>query len=913
MKTGSYSKSYLPTRLLLILMAAVLCISLSAGELLAQDNRVTTANYTLAARFTSAKLRKMVRSTSVNPSWLEHSDRFWYTWDTPDSRMFYIVDPARKTKVPLFDNFRMAAELTRQTGDPYDHQHLPFRSFEFINEDRAIRFSVKTTKPAELDTAKAAEVDTTKREEEDKEEEEKVEEDRGRGARRGVTRPKEETIWFEYNLATGQLTLLEDYEEPERPPSWASIAPDSSVVIFARDHNLYMMDWENYLKAVEEEKEKEEEKGERTERGRVEEEAEEEKQEEKQEEEEKESEVVDIQLTTDGEEHYSFGSAVTRGMTDKEKEEAKGKRARARVIWSPDSKKFVVTRSDQRKVNNLWVINSLANPRPTLETYKYDMPGEENVTQYEIFVFDVASRERVQMKIDEFKDQSNSVYTRRQRSRPSDRGPRPSIWLSPDPNEVYITRTSRDMHRVDVCVADATTGDVRVVIEERLNTYIETQRLELLEDSNELIWWSERDGWGHYYLYGTDGTLKKQITAGPFSCRGISEIDEDNRVIFFTATGREGGEDPYYTHFYRVNLNGSRLQLLNPGNFSHSARIDEDKKYFVDNFSRVDTVPKSVLYDTRGQLLLELEEADLSRLVEAGYQFPEPFRVKADDDITDLYGVMYKPFDFDETKQYPIIAYVYPGPQTESVAKSFSTNSTTTSLAQFGFIVITVGNRGGHPHRSKWYHNYSYGDLRDYGLVDKKMAIEQLALRHPFIDIDRVGIFGHSGGGFMSTAAMLVYPDFFKVAVSSSGNHENNIYNKRWSEKHHGVTEVINEKGEVAFEYDIEKNSELAENLKGRLLIVHGDIDNNVHPANTLRLARALIRANKRFDLFIFPGARHGFGNMNDYFFWMRADYFCQHLLGEYADSVDMIELSREQDQSGGTSGRGGGGGVRNR
>ncbi|MCK4349799.1 MAG: S9 family peptidase, partial [Candidatus Krumholzibacteria bacterium] len=437
-------------------------------------------------------------------------------------------------------------------------------------------------------------------------------------------------------------------------------------------------------------------------------------------------------------------------------------------------------------------------------------------------------------------------------------------------------------------------------------TYIEMQRLEYLEESNELIWWSERDGWGHYYLYGTDGTLKKQITSGPFSCRRISEIDQKSGVIFFSANAREPGEDPYYTHFYRVNLNGSGLRLLNPGNFSHSASMDESMKYFVDNFSRVDTVPKSILYDARGQQLVELEEADLSRLFEAGYQFPEPFRVKADDDITDLYGVMYKPFDLDETKQYPIIAYVYPGPQTESVGKTFSTNSTTTSLAQFGFIVITVGNRGGHPTRSKWYHNYSYGDLRDYGLADKKTTIEQLAHRYPFIDSDRVGIFGHSGGGFMSTAAMLVYPDFFKVAVSSSGNHENNIYNKWWSEKHHGVTEVINEKGEVAFEYDIDKNSELAANLKGRLLLVHGDIDNNVHPANTLRLARALIRANKRFDLFIFPGARHGFGDMNNYFFWLRADYFCKHLLGDYSSSVNMIELSREQDQSPDRGRRGG-------
>jgi dipeptidyl aminopeptidase/acylaminoacyl peptidase len=257
---------------------------------------------------------------------------------------------------------------------------------------------------------------------------------------------------------------------------------------------------------------------------------------------------------------------------------------------------------------------------------------------------------------------------------------------------------------------------------------------------------------------------------------------------------------------------------------------------------------------------------------------------------------MYKPFDFDSTQKYPIVAYVYPGPQTEAVNKIFSTSMDRTDrLAQMGFVVVTIGNRGGHPARSKWYHNYGYGNLRDYGLEDKKVAVEQLAARYDFIDLDKVGIFGHSGGGFMSTAAMLVYPDFFKVAVSSAGNHENNIYNRWWSEKHHGVKEKMDEEGNVTFEYAIQKNSELAKNLKGKLLICTGDIDNNVHPANTIRLADALIKANKRFDFFIFPGQRHGFGSMNEYFFWMKANYFAEHLLGHSSKTVDILEMQREK------------------
>jgi dipeptidyl aminopeptidase/acylaminoacyl peptidase len=315
----------------------------------------------------------------------------------------------------------------------------------------------------------------------------------------------------------------------------------------------------------------------------------------------------------------------------------------------------------------------------------------------------------------------------------------------------------------------------------------------------------------------------------------------------------------------------------------------------------VKTAPRSALYNTEGKKIMDLETTDLSSLMSAGYKFPEVFTVKADDGITDLYGVMYKPFNFDSTKSYPVILYVYPGPQTEAVNKAFSRSfDRVDRLAQAGFIVVTVGNRGGHPSRSKWYHNYGYGNLRDYGLADKKAAVEQLADRYGYIDINRVGIHGHSGGGFMSTAAMLVYPDFFKVAVSSAGNHDNAIYNRWWSEKHHGVKEVVGEKGDTTFLYAIEKNPELAKNLKGKLLLFHGDIDNNVHPANTIRMANALIKANKRFDMMLLPGQRHGFGDMTEYFFWRMVDYFSEHLLGDTSgsQSVDIEQMNREMEQS---------------
>ena len=302
----------------------------------------------------------------------------------------------------------------------------------------------------------------------------------------------------------------------------------------------------------------------------------------------------------------------------------------------------------------------------------------------------------------------------------------------------------------------------------------------------------------------------------------------------------------------------------------------------------------TALYDNNGRKILDLETADLSRLFAAGYKFPEIFKAKADDGITDIYGVMYKPFDFDSTKKYPLIEYVYPGPQTEANNSSFSKSfDRTDRLAQFGFIVITLGNRGGHPSRSKWYHNYGYGNLRDYGLADKKVVAQQLAAIHPYIDIDKVGIHGHSGGGFMSAAAMLMYPDFFKVAVSNAGNHENNIYNRWWSEKHHGVLEEITAKGDTVFKYSIPTNSQVAKNLKGKILLTTGEIDNNVHPANTMRLVNALIRANKRFDLLVLPTQRHGYGDMSEYFFWRMGDYFCEFLIGDSRrDETDIKEMS---------------------
>ena len=905
--------------LALVLCAAVMFLSPASGPIAqtapAAAPAPVTPNFALASRWTSSKVGKMLFDTSVTPRWMQTGDRFWYAYQTRDGRRFYIVDPLKRTKAPLFDHAKMAATLTAITRQPYDAQHLPFSNIKFAKNDAIFEFEVQVPRDADIVTTKKRITTTPPAGGGDG----PVTDDdpqQGRGAGPGTAaRPpqRNRTLRFEYDMATAKVTLNEDYLAPPARPRWATMSPDEQTILFARNHNLYMMDAANYAKAQKTPND---------------------------------PSIVETKLTTDGEENYSY-ARTQRGQDDQQQQQdqqdrqdrqddqqqqqdtnqSADKNARVpsvAIVWSPDSKKFALLRRDERKVKDLWVINTLANPRPTLETYRYAMPGEDNVDQEEMLVFEVAGKKRLTVKTDRFKDQNLSIATAPATAREREdaravgggqgqgggqgggggaaaaAGPTlPAKWLSASSDRIYFTRLSRDMKRLDVCVADATTGEVKTVLEERLNTYIETRPMRLVNGGADLLFWSERDGWGHYYLYdASTGALKNRVTDGEFVAMAIDGIDDKTKTLYVSAVGREKGEDPYYPHLYRVGYDGSGMKLLNAGNASHAVTIADDTRYFVDNYSRVDAAPESVLLDTLGNVVTKLETPDLTALKEAGFKFPEPFSVKADDGVTDIYGVMYKPFDFDPAKKYPIIAYVYPGPQTESVTKTFNPRGTSTSLAQYGFIVIEVGNRGGNPQRSKWYHNFGYGNLRDYGLADKKAAIEQLAHRCPYIDINRVGIWGHSGGGFMSAAAMLVYPDFFKVAWSESGNHENNIYNNTWSEKNHGIKEVEKD-GKITFEFSIEKNSDLAKNLKGHLMLVTGDFDNNVHPANSYRLADALIKANKRFDFMVLPGVRHSYAPLSAYVNQRRAEYFCRYLLGQTQEDADMMELNREQQQTG--------------
>ncbi len=797
------------------------------------------ANYDLAARFSPKKLDKMIFSLSVDPHWLKQSNKFWYTYETSEGKQWMIVDPVKNEKKSMFDKDQLAASLTRIIKDPFDAQHLPIDSLKFIKDENWIQFEVKSSieidKPGAKKDAKAEKI--------------------------------KKVFYFEYNLNTAQLNELVGFTKPKRKPSWANMAPDQSKVVFGRNYNLYYMDKANYEKALVNEDD---------------------------------SSIIETAITKDG--IQNFGWHGEGGETNVDAEKNKNKRKPVGGYWSENSKQFAVVKVDNRKVKDLWVINSIADPRPTLETYKYWMPGEKEAPVDHLMLVDMVNYTYKEINVSLYKDQDIAMWNKSAAVNARDDEFRPMIWLGTN-EQLYLARTSRDLKKIDQCVVNTITGEVKVVVAESLNTSIEIKKPELIKNGAELIEWSERDGWAHLYLYDGQGNLKNQITQGAWHVETVIGVDETKRVVYFSANGREsvngGKEDPYYMHLYKINLDGSGLQLLNAGNFDHSFSVNDNNTYFVNTASRVNTTPVSSLHSADGKKLMDLETADLKNLMATGYKFPETFKIKADDGITDLYGVMYKPYDFDSTKKYPIIEYVYPGPQTESVNKSFSKGMDRIDrLAQLGFVVVTIGNRGGHYARSKWYHNYGYGNLRDYGLADKKATVEQLADRFSFIDRNKAGIHGHSGGGFMSTAAILVYPDIFKVAVSNAGNHDNSVYNRWWSEKHHGVKENISEKSDTSFSYMIDKNQDLAKNLKGKLLLIHGEIDNNVHPANTLRVVNALIKANKRFDMLILPTQRHGFGDMNEYWFWRTADYFSKYLLGDNTErSVDIDELNKDVER----------------
>ncbi len=617
----------------------------------------------------------------------------------------------------------------------------------------------------------------------------------------------------------------EEATRPRTPPAAGVASPDGRWVAFRRDDNLWVWNRET---------------------------------------------GDEVQLTTDGE-HRNGYATNSQGWSQG---------ANPILAWSPDSRRIATFRQDEREVPEAYLLRT-AEPRAELMAWPYPVPGDSVVPLLSRVVVDVEAREVVQLDAPADHQRTSSCCG-------LTRGP---VWADVewdgDGGRLAYVSTSRDYRTLTLRVADPTTGAVRDVLTETDSVFVLTNlrsggvpNWRVLHDSNEFIWFSWKDGWGHLYLHDLEtGAEKNRITSGSWGVLDILRVDESRREILFTAVGREAGRDPYLRHLYRVNFDGSGLTLLTPEDADHDVTLTPSGGWFVDTYSRVDTEPVTVLRRTRdGSVVRVLEEADLSELLDTGWTPPEPFRTKGRDGVTDVYGLLIRPSTFDPAKRYPIINAIYPGPQTGSVGtRSFSVSrrGQAHALAELGFIVVLVDAMGT-PLRSRSFVTAYYADMGDNGLPDQISAMKELAGRHPWIDLNRVGIYGHSGGGFATAGALLRHPDFFHVGVSGAGNHDNRGYTYYWGERYHGLLEWDDQEGHS---YEKQANHLLAGNLKGKLLLTYGTMDSNVHPNTTLLLIDALIRENKDFDLIVMPNRGHGYAG-EPYITRRTWDYFVTHLLG---------------------------------
>lgn len=632
---------------------------------------------------------------------------------------------------------------------------------------------------------------------------------------------------YEYNRRTYQV--LEKEKEKNKSfssqYSWMNLSPDKRYIAYVKKHNLYV-------------------KGNK----------------------ELGVDTTEVQLSTDGILHYSY---ARNGDVDEERE------VESNIHWCPDSRHFYIVREDNRLLRDQWVINSLSE-KPCLTTYRYEFPGDKNVTQYELFIIDAIGKTVKKAKIDKWQDQYVSL-----------------VDVTSDSKYLFFERTKRTWDEVDLCSVNLSTMEVKEIIHEVDKPYRDphSRSVAILNDGKDILFRSERTGWGHYYHYDGNGNLKNVMTSGEWVAGQIASIDTLGRTVYLYGYGREKGIHPSYYMLYKVHIDKEGVVPLSTEDGQHQVNFLKSNRYYIDSYSRVDMEPKIILKNNKGQSILELAKPDFRMIYEAGWKKPERFVVKAADNMTDLYGVMWKPADFDSTRVYPIISVVYPGPYFGQVPTSFTLEDRScNSLAQLGFIVIATGHRGDSPMRGKAYHRFGYGNMRDYPLADDKYVIEQLARRYSYIDLSKVGIYGHSGGGFMAAAAICKYPDFYTAAVSCSGNHDNSIYNRGWGECYNGVKEkeevvkdsLGNETKKYSYSFRVDSNADLAKNLKGHLMLVTGDMDKNVNPAHTYRMAQALIEAGKDFEMCVLPGSGHGYTSDAESFFERKMwRFFAKYLMND--------------------------------
>jgi dipeptidyl aminopeptidase/acylaminoacyl peptidase len=742
-----------------------------------QPKQYTTQDYANAEKFMSYNVIPLAREGVVRPNWLDDG-RFWYRAVDDTGVTFMLVDPARGTRTPAFDQAALATALNRASKGEIkdDGRHLELILTSITADNSKIELThAEVRYRCELSTAG----DTCQR-----------------------------------------LTPPEKKSDAALPP--LNLSPDKKLGAFVRDWNLWVRNMET---------------------------------------------GAETQLTTDGVKDFGYAT-----------DNAGWKQSDAAILlWSPDSKKIATFQQDQRKDGEMYLV-PVTNGHPQLKAWKYPLVGDENITMIERVIVDVPSRKIVRLKMPP--DQHRSTIC-------DDVACEGDTWddveWSPDTRHLAFVSTSREHKQEWFRIADASTGEVREVMSESAPKFFESGYDKInwhyLPKSNELLWFSERDNWGNLYLYDlTTGKLKNQITHGDGNVAQVLRVDEAARTIYFYGLGKEPGRDPYFWHLYSIHFDGTGQKLLTPEDANHSVKLSPDGRYFVDSYSTPTQPATTVVRDSDGKLDLEVAKQDISKLLAAGWQPPTPIKVKGRDGTTDLYGLMFKPTHFDPARKYPIVNSVYPGPQTGSCGdRSFrAADGDSQSLAELGFIVVCIDGMGT-PGRTKSFHEAYYANLGDNTIPDQVSGMKDLATQYPFIDLDRVGIFGHSGGGNATVAAMLHYPDFFKVGIAESGNHDQRDYEDDWAEKWAGLV-VKNADG--SSNYDSQANQNFAKNLKGHLLLAHGTMDDNVPPNNTLLMVDALIKANKDFDLVLFPNASHGYGAASLYMTRRRWDYFVRYLAG---------------------------------
>ncbi len=571
------------------------------------------------------------------------------------------------------------------------------------------------------------------------------------------------------------------------------------------------------------------------------------------------------QLTTDGVKDFGYATSNAGWTTS----------TAPALSWSPDGKKIATQIQDERKVGEMYLVRTpVEGGHPTLRAWKYPLPGDEHVAMITRVIVDVETGKVTKLLME-------PDFHRAMDEDDIDMGE--YVW-SPDSTRLGLVSTDRFHKWSTAKLADVSSGEVRALFTEKEDTHVQTRvQWRILWDTKEVIWYSQRDGYAQLYLYDLDtGQLKNKITDGPGMVTSIARLDEKARTLWFNAVGKEKGQDPYFSHLYRVGLDGKNFVSLTPDNGTHSVEISPDGKYVVDTFSQPDVAPQTTLRNAAtGALIMPLEKADISKLVATGWKPPMQIKMTASDGKTDIYGLLFRPTNFDPNRKYPIINQAYPGPQSGSVgSRAFSAaRGDRQALAELGFVVVSIDGMGT-PNRSKAFTDAYYGAMGRHNTIPDQIAgMKELAARFPWIDIDKTAMWGHSGGGFITADALLrpPYNDFFKVGIAESGNHDQRQYEDDWGERYQGPL-VKNPDGTDS--YGVEATQNFAEHLKGRLFLIHGGMDNNVPPYNTYLVVDALIKANKDFDMLIIPNAGHGFGPAGNYVMVQRWNYFVRHLLG---------------------------------